>query len=232
MARIARAMKALRVQFAVDLGDHMYVCNQSAVEANAQMSLYLSAIAHGPSTFWMTMGNHECGNDVPPYSCSFGDGDANFAAYMAALGRAQPWYAADVQTQLGLARFVIVADDAWDAAQKRWLERTLSDADARARYTIVVRHHPVTGLRTGNAEIVSMIAAHKYSLILTAHAHSYVRDPARFGGRSVIVGLGGAPSTAQPGFGTVLQNPDGTLTFVRRDVNGNPLEPPWSVQPQ
>ena len=232
MAQIARAMKAVRVQFAVDLGDHMYVCNQSLAEARTQMALYASAVAQGPPTWWMTMGNHECGNDVPPFSCFVGGGDANFTAYLAALKRPLPWYSADVQTQLGLARFAVVADDSWDAAQQAWLERTLSDADARARYTIVVRHHPVTGPRIGNPQIVSIIAAHNYSLILTAHSHTYARDPARFGGRSVIVGLGGAPSNVQPGFGTVLQERDGSLTFVRRDANGNPLEAPWSVAPQ
>jgi hypothetical protein len=30
----------------------------------------------------------------------------------------------------------------------------------------------------------------------------------------------------------VLQNENGTLTFVRRDANGNPLDVPWSVAPQ
>src|SRR6267378_6209806 len=29
IGQIARAMRALKVQFALDLGDHMYVCNQS-----------------------------------------------------------------------------------------------------------------------------------------------------------------------------------------------------------
>jgi len=232
IGQIARAMKALRVQFALDLGDHMYVCNQSLVEAKAQMALYMGAVAQGPPTWWMTMGNHECGNDAPPYSCFAGRGDANFTAYMAALRRPLPYYATEVQTSLGKARFVVVADDSWNAPQADWLESTLDAADANARYTIVARHHPVTGPRTGNARIVQTIARHEYSLILTAHSHLYARDPTAFGGRSAIVGLGGAPATAPPGFGTVLQNRDGSLTFVRRDANGNPIDVPWTVAPQ
>jgi len=79
---------------------------------------------------------------------------------------------------------------------------------------------------------VQAIARHKASLILTAHSHLYAHDPAAFGGRSVILGLGGAPATEPPGFATVLQNGDGSLTFVRRDANGNPIDRPWSVGPQ
>src|SRR5438552_3178996 len=169
IGQIARAMKALRVQFALDLGDHMYVCNQSLLEAQAQMRLYLDAVAQGPPVWWMTMGNHECGNEAPPYSCFAGRGDANFTAYMAALRRPLPYYATDVQTSLGKARFVVIADDSWDGAQADWLESTLAAADATARYTVVARHHPVTGPRTGNSRIVQAIAHHKYSLILTAH---------------------------------------------------------------
>jgi hypothetical protein len=30
----------------------------------------------------------------------------------------------------------------------------------------------------------------------------------------------------------VLQNASGTLTFLRRDANGNPIGAPWSVSPQ
>ena len=232
ISQIARAMKALRVQFALDLGDHMYVCNQSASEARTQMGLYRGAVAQGPPTWWMTMGNHECGNDRYPYSCFAGRTDANFDAYMAALGRALPYYFADVQTSLGKARFVMVADDSWNAAQASWLESTLSEADATARTTIVARHHPMTGSRSGNPQIVAAIGRHKYTLLLTAHSHLYAHDTSSFGGRSVIMGLGGAPTSMPPGFGTVLQNTDGSLTFIRRDANGNPIDSAWTVRPQ
>jgi hypothetical protein len=232
ITQIARAMRALEVQFALDLGDHMYICNQSAAEAQEQMRLYTSAAARGPATWWMTMGNHECGNDVPPFSCFAGNRDANFDAYMAALRRPLPYYLTEVRTSLGKARFVVVADDSWDAAQADWLESTLSAADAEAAYTIVARHHPMTGSGSGNPRVVAAIARHKYSLILTAHSHLYAHDTVNFGGRSAIVGVGGVPTSSLPGFATVLQNENGTLTFVRRDANGNPLDVPWTVPPQ
>ncbi|HZX94486.1 MAG TPA: metallophosphoesterase [Myxococcales bacterium] len=239
MGQIAAAMKELRVQFAVDLGDHMYVCAdqgdltdaQLDAAAREQMALYLRAIAQGPSTWWMTMGNHECGAAFLGGACAAGGAhDANFAAYMAALRRPSPYYATDVQTAQGLARFVIMADDAWSDAQAAWLSSALADADRRARYTFVVRHHPVQGPRTGRAEIVSILRRHRYSMILTAHDHDYHRDVATWQGRSVVVGLGGAGG--RWGFGTVLQNPSGSLTFVRRDANGNPIGAPWTVAPQ
>src|SRR5690242_4047695 len=240
IAQVASAMKALEVQFAVDLGDHMFVCSdqgnltpaQLDAVAQAQMGAYMGGIAQGPATWWMTMGNHECQAAFATGSaCTVGGPhDANFAAYMAALRRPQPWYANDVHTSLGLARFVVVADDAWSPAQSAWLSSTLADADARAKYTIVVRHHPVQGSRSGRAAIVDILRQHKYSLVLTAHEHDYQHDPVGWQGRSAVVGLGGAGG--KWGFGTVLQNPNGSLTFVRRDANGNPIGVPWTVSPQ
>jgi len=69
IGQIAAAMRALRVQFTVDLGDHLYVCNQSDAEARQQMGFYMGAVARGPPAWWMTMGNHECGSDKYPFSC-------------------------------------------------------------------------------------------------------------------------------------------------------------------
>ena len=229
ITQIAASMKALKVQFALDLGDHMFVCNQSDPEAIQQMGFYIAAAGGGPATWLMTMGNHECGTGA----CFAGaPHDANFAAYMAALQRPQPYYSLDVSTSLGLARFVVIADDSWSAAQAAWLESTLADADSKAKYTIVARHHPVTGTRTGVPEIPAAIARHRYSLVLTAHDHSYSHSKSEWNGRTVVVGLGGAPGSAPPGFGTVLQNQDGTLAFVLRDAFGHPTGTPWTVPPQ
>ena len=226
IARIARSMKALRVQFAIDLGDHLFVCGGGDAEARRQMGSYMEAVAQGPATFWMTMGNHECGGAV----CLVGGAhDANFAAFLSALQRPRPWYWNDVATSLGSARLVVIADDSWDEAQARWLEAALAEADARAKYTIVARHHPLQGSRTGPAEILDILRRHRLSLILTAHNHDYEHDPAFWDGRSVVVGLGGAGG--RWGFGTVLQQPDGRLEFVRRDASGNPVGTAWSVAP-
>ena len=230
---IAKAMKSLHVQFALDLGDHMFVCNHSVRDAQIQMGNYMGAIAQGPSTFWMTMGNHECGHIRKWGGCMPGmPPDANFDAYMAALRRPMPWYAVDVKTSQGLARFVFVADDAWCPAQAEWLERVLADADVNARYTIIARHHPVGDNREAFRLSANVILRHKYSLILTAHLHTYRHDEGSLGGRTAIVGVGGGPSDSPPGFATVLQNKDGTLTFVMRAISGNPVGQPWTVGPQ
>ena len=230
IAQIATAMKALKVQFTVDLGDHMYVCNGSDTEAQQQMGFYMTAIGSGPSTWFMTMGNHECGNNTYPYSCfTTAPHDANFAAYLTALKRPLPYYFTDVVTSQGTARFVYIADDSWNSTQASWLSSTLTESDA-FKYTIIVRHHPMIGSRTGNSQILDLIRAHKYSLILTAHNHDYEHDLASWNGRSAVVGLGGAGGLW--GFATILQNADGTLSFVRRDANGNPVGTPWAVTPQ
>ena len=237
--QIATAMKALKVQFTLDLGDHMFVCSdqggltaaQLDAAAQDQMGFYMTAIASGPAAWWMTMGNHECDASFTGGFCAVGGAhDPNFAAYMSALQRTQPYYSNDVTTSLGKARFVVIADDAWDSAQETWLNSTLADADANVRYTIVSRHHPVQGSRTGVAAILNILSQHKYTLLLTAHNHDYEHDASTWSGRSAVVGLGGAGGYW--GFGTVLQNTDGTLTFVRRDANGNPLGNVWSVGPQ
>ena len=235
ISTIAASMKALAVQFALDLGDHMYVCNQSFAEATQQMGFYTAAVAQGPATWFMTMGNHECGSynrgTGGSNGCFDASADANFHAYMAALGRPRPYYAVDIGTSRGLARIVSIADDAWDAAQAAWLEQTLADADLHAKYTIVARHHPVAGSRTGSGDVVATIERHKYTLVLTAHVHAY-RHGTDHGGRAAIIGLGGAPGVMPPGFATVLQNTDGSLTFTLRDATGNPVQAAWSVQPQ
>ena len=101
---------------------------------------------------------------------------------------------------------------------------------ARLGVDVIEAGFPISS--PGDFQAVQTIARHKYSLILTAHSHLYAHDPDAFGGRSAIVGLGGAPSSTAPGFGTVLQNRDGSLTFVRRDANGNPIDVPWTVAPQ
>lgn len=143
---------------------------------------------------------------------------------MKALARPRAWYATDVHTSVGLARFVFVADDSWDPAQATWLERVLTDADANGKHTIVARRHPIDGDRNGPQQVINRTLRHKYSLLLTATC-------ARRRHRSLIGGVGGGPSHSPPGFAT-MQNNDATLSFVMRDIDGNPVGAPWTVPPQ
>lgn len=224
-------MTALAPQFALDLGDHMFVCTESAERANAQMQLYVQALSGFSPPWFMTMGNHEC--LLSDCSGFVGTVDANYNAYLAALKQVskkdQPFYKIDIATRLGLARIVVVADNVQSAEQKAWLESTLLEADGIAKYTIVAKHHPVTGSRTGPAWTWPIIQKHKYSLILAAHEHAYVH-PTEVAGRSVICGLGGASSTAT-GFCRVRQLATGELRFLQYDLAGNPQDS-WSVTPQ
>jgi hypothetical protein len=224
-------MSALAPQFALDLGDHMFVCTESVERANAQMQLYVDALAGFAPPWFMTMGNHEC--MLPDCSGITGRLDANYNAYLAGLRQVskhdQPFYKVDIATRLGLARIVFVADNVQSGEQKAWLESTLSEADRIAKYTIIAKHHPIYGSRMGPAWPWQIIQKHKYSLILTAHAHAYIHPPDA-SGRSVVCGLGGASSSAT-GFCRVKQLASGELRFMQYDLSGNPHDS-WSVTPQ
>ena len=227
-AQVIAAMKAAHPQFALDLGDHMYVCSQDAAAAQRQMDLYTQPLAGFPAPFFMTMGNHECENGA---DCSARPTDANFSAFSKALarvsGQSLPYYALQIQTRLGRATVVVVADNYFDATAQAWLERTLADADRGSKYTIISKHHPVTGSRMGPLGPWQVIQNHQVSLILTAHDHTYTHDKQALGGRTVICGLGGA-NAAHTGYCRVKQASDGSLSFTQFDVGGNPGDA-WTV---
>lgn len=216
IAQIVARMAARRVQFALDLGDHMNVEGSGAAGADAQMQLYLGAVGGLGAPWFMALGNHEC-----PDQCAPDSAVPTYQSYLRALRpvSALPFYAFDVKTDLGLARFVVVADNAWSDAQAAWLEQTLEAADRQARYTIVARHHPLAdGAFTASAQIV---ARHHKALVLTGHSHQYLQDlDGDPSGRAVILGTGGAPlghGWASFGYGVVTQGEDGALTYTQFD---------------
>jgi hypothetical protein len=228
---VAKQFEQLGLDFALDLGDHMYVCNNNLPVATAQMNLYMSAIKSFVGTWFMTMGNHECW--ATP--CLAESGNANYVAYMQALApiSKSPYYTFDVTTSLGLATFVIIADNAWDQTQAAWLEQTLATADQKAKYTIIARHHPSgdTSIAT-NAQSLQIIQNHKYALFLTGHSHLY-HHPSGDKGRDLVLGTGGAPlisGGAFHGYALVDQQGDGTLKVTVYDV-ANALHDSWSVGP-
>ncbi len=219
-------------QFGVDLGDHMYVCNNDLSIATAQMNLYVQSIARLGQTWFMTQGNHECSHGP----CLTGSTNANYVAFMKALApvSSTPYYSFEVQTSLGLAIFVVVADNSWDSTQSAWLERTLKDADSRAAYTIVAKHHPAadTAVST-NSTVMAMIRRHKFSLLLTGHNHLY-KHPKTDSARELILGTGGAPLIAGGsfyGYAMIDQQSDGRLQVSIYDLNSNTPVDVWSVGP-
>jgi hypothetical protein len=229
---IADAFQTRNAQFAVDLGDHMYVCNDSPSIAQAQMSLYMQAVSRYSGTWFMTMGNHECTSGP----CLLGSTNANYSAFMQALApiSSRPYYSINVQTSLGRATFVFVADNAWDSTQSSWLEQVLTEADANARYTFVLRHHPEgdTSVST-NTMIMAQIRRHRFAMFLSGHNHTY-QHMTTDNGRDLVIGLGGARLLAAGatyhGYVMVDQQPNGTLLVTVYDLAGV-VHDTWSVGP-
>ena len=229
---IADQLTQKGAQFALDLGDHMYVCNDDLTVATAQMNLFVQSTARYLGTWFMTMGNHECWKGP----CLAGNQTANYVAFMKALTpiSATPYYTFDVQTSLGIATFVVVADNAWDATQSAWLEQTLARADQSATYTIVAKHHPAgdSSVPT-NAEVMQIIRSHKFALLLTGHSHLY-KHSTTDNGRDLILGTGGAPLIAGGafyGYALVDQDPSGQLTLSVFDIASSTQVDQWSVPP-
>ena len=235
---VVAKMASTGAQFGVDLGDHQYTCCQNLTMARAQIKMYTDALSAGGFTniWFMTMGNHECGAGSTA-DCSTHTTDANYTAYKEALSavsqQSLPYYKVDVQTRLGLARLVFIADNWYSATAQNWLESTLTEADSIAKYTIIVKHHPIAedncdtsscGLRIGPSWSYNVLTSgrHKYTLVLTAHTHEYDHDDLSWNGRWAICGLGAASSSCV-GYCRVQQQADGTLKFSVLDQYGNPM---------
>jgi hypothetical protein len=243
IGQIFAAMAAKNVEFAADLGDHMYCFGCGSSSASTQMNDYVRAAQNnlGSRPLFMTLGNHECADSGS--NCSLGGySPANFTAFMNALGQvsgqSDPYYNIDIQTDAGLARFVIVADNSWDSTQSSWLDSTLSDADANAKYTFVLRHHRINTANTTStcndcATIDNMIQSHKYAMYLTAHTHEFKLDS--MDGRIVVMGIGGAQpfdgSGSYFGYGIVEQLTNGNLSVKVYDVSSDTVTQSWVLGP-
>jgi hypothetical protein len=234
ISSIFNGLKSQNAQFVVDQGDHMFNC-VSGAGAQMQMLQYTTAAHLFGQTVFMTMGNHECsGESSALCSLSSYGSNTNYTAFMNAMKplASVPYYRFDVQTSSGLAVFVVVADDVWDATEQSWLETQLSDADAHAKYTFVSKHHPYGNMdHTEFPTIYLAVTKHKYTLFLTGHTHEFKRqtDP-----RAIVVGIGGAPLDFSNywGYGIVQQNPDDTLTVTVYDQATGAAMDTFSVGPQ
>jgi hypothetical protein len=233
--QIADAYRAANVQFAVDMGDHMYVCNNDQAEASTQMGMYTQALSRFGGTFFMTQGNHECMGTGSGF-CPTGSQNSNHLAFLQALApvSSTPYYSVNVQTSKGLATFVFIADNSWDSAQQSWLDQTLATADANATYTIIAKHHPAGDSSVAsNSQIMQVIRSHKFALLLTGHAHYYQHQTGD-NGRDVIMGTGGAPlrsvsSGAFHGYGIVDQLPSGDLQVTIYDLASSSAHDQFTV---
>jgi hypothetical protein len=199
LASIYSRMAAAGVEFVVDTGDHQFVCqNGTQAMATTQMNLYVAATKMlGSKTTFLTLGNHDCVSMTNPNYCGVGGFETvNFKAFLSALSgiSAQPYYSFDVHTGPDMARFVIIADNAWSQTQDTWLNQTLSAAQ-NYKYLFVFRHHPLDNTDMPDFQrITQIIKMYRHTMVFTGHTHEIRldtwNDPS---GRTVIVGNGGAP---------------------------------------
>ena len=233
MNSIVDQMNVHAVQFGLDLGDHMYSSSRTNLPlATQEMNLYLSSVSRLGKIWFMTQGNHECYGGA----CYAGSTNGDYVAFMNALApiSSTPYYTFDVTTSLGLATFVIIADMSYDSVEATWLEQTLANADLKANYTIVVRHHPEgdSSVSTNQAEM-QVVRQHKFSLFLSGHNHLY-KHMTVDGGRDIILGTGGAPLIAGGafyGYAIIDQQTSGQLVVTVYDINSATPVDTWSVGP-
>src|SRR5262249_43262549 len=134
-------------EFAIGTGDYMFANVSSSV--SNQVAKLLTAEGHFGKQIFHTLGNHEC-SGFTASNCPNGTESYNIRAFMMQLVPCaqKPYYAIDIQTQTGTAKFVFVAANAWDQTQASWLDQELSRP---TQYTFVVRHEPPGTIETTGA---------------------------------------------------------------------------------
>jgi hypothetical protein len=216
-------------QFVVGTGDYMFASNASTVNAQGNLLLGAEASFHGP--VYHTMGNHEC-TGATDSNCPKGSETANvqfFLAHLVPAGTPAPWYRVDVETPLGKAKLLFIAENAWSTDQNSWLQQQLADA---TEYTFVVRHEPDNSHGTGApglAPTTNLIKGSTHTLLLEGHSHEYYHVR---GTNEVISGNGGAPPTgggSNYGFLLVEQLADGNIAVSEvSEASGN-ITDTWKV---
>lgn len=233
ISQIYREIDALspRPLFVVSTGDYMFADARAPLtqsSAPRQADLYYQATRAFQGPLFPALGNHECGNHVSSNCCAgCSDGiTANYQAFLALLGRLglphdEPYYAirftSSDSSRPWTAKFVLVAPNAWDDVQERWLEQILAEPTT---YTFIVRHEPDydDDACTGCAPSDAVVKRFPYTLILAGHEHTFrvVRSS-----REIVVGLGGAPLSTpadRPGYAVCTQRPDGTIACQEHDM--------------
>jgi hypothetical protein len=238
ISQIYREIDALspRPQFVVSTGDYMFAdasvpLAKSLAPRQADIYYQASRAFHGP--LFLALGNHECGNHVSSNCCpDCADGvTPNYQAFLALLGRLglphdEPYYtvhfASSDPSRPWTAKFVLLAPNAWDAAQARWLEHALAEPTT---YTFVVRHEPDydDDACVGCAPSDAIIKRFPYTLLLTGHEHTFRVVRAS---HEIVLGLGGAPLSTpadRPGYVVCTQRPDGAISCQEHDMgSGSP----------
>lgn len=200
-----------RPQFVITTGDYMFA-SPDGVQGQKQMNLYLGARSHYKGTVFAALGNHECNTN-----CAGVTTNKSYNAFLDGLvkplGKTKPYYQVPISDIDGKwsAKVVMVACNAWSAAQKTWLQTTLAKPTT---YTFIVRHHPLGSAAPCVEDMKPILANAKYNLLMVGHVHKYLHS-----GKQLIEGVGGAPLTGvfNHGYATVQQRVDGGFRIRQYD---------------
>ena len=223
ITKIWQDVQGTGVPFAVTTGDYIFSTKNSN-EGAAQLKLYLTAASNFTGMRYPALGNHECTSKTDS-NCGVGNKDGepkNYTSYrdlmLAPLGLTKPYYTMQMAGADGswTAKFVVVAGNAWDAAQGAWLEGELAKPST---YTFVIRHEPI-GADTAPGVIPSetIIVKHPLTMRIVGHTHTYYH---KAGSQEVVVGLGGAPLSGSFNYGYVIaeRRADAAIEFRGYDYN-------------
>jgi len=225
ITKIWQDIAATNTPFAVTTGNYMFA-SPAGTTAAPQLALYLQAQANFKGPVFHAMGNDEC-TGLASSNCGPGNPDgltSNYKAFMSNMlppGHKLPYYVVNFHgpSNKWTAKFVILAGNAWSAAQAAWLDRALS---VPTTYTFIVRNPPIgeatapclAAKGAGNADTI--ISKHPYTLLIVGHTHTYAYNASQ---KEVVVGNGGAPLSGSVNYGYVLatQLTNGKMKFSECD---------------
>ena len=211
--------------FAISTGDYQFAnpyAHGTALTVTKQLDLYLAARSHFTKAVYAALGNHEC-TGATASNCGAGKADGitpNYTAFMTRMVNPQgftlPYYTVTFHaTDMSwTAKVVVIAANAWDAAQSTWLTQALA---MPTTYTFVVRHEDRSATTApGVTPSETIIAAHPLTLKIVGHTHTYAHYASE---KEVVCGNGGAPLTSgmNYGYAVVERLANGDLQFTESD---------------
>lgn len=220
-------MAARSPQIVLGVGDWMFASTES--HARTQLTSLLEAEAPYAHTVIHAMGNHECEGWTDSNCPSFNE-SGQVRAYMDLLlpFTDKAYWSLPVQTDLGTAKVVVVALNAWSEAQSTWLSGAL---DAPSDYTFVLAHEPPpTHNAPGEDAFQQILAAHgDITLILYGHWHEYQH----LSTNEVVTGNGGAPLSDGGYFGYlwVEQRSDGNVEVTEHHIDTDQVMDGFTLTP-
>jgi hypothetical protein len=207
--------------------------NPNGNEAKPQMDLYVAAMKRFSGPVFGSLGNHECttgttSNCAPPAATN-----NNYKAFvngiLKPIGKTKPYYEIPFNDTKGgwTAKLLVTACNAWDSAQKTWLENALK---RRTDYTFIARHEPKGSTAPCNNQMDAIITASgvRYTMLLVGHVHNYNHS-----GKQLLEGCGGAPlsGSANFGFATITQRADGDVRVRQYDSTTGQVVSTYTLPP-